>query len=333
MTSRTPVDLYGKAALPPCDGPRLKPFKYRKESIEFVSLLSEPPSSSPTGACAHVFKVKFGKRGYYALKIFKFKKIQDLRGEQWALSNENVSDDDLVFHSDPFYAECRAYGKIEEIEESMARKSSKASQRVAAQQIQSSTKQTKRKSRSQKNSRSQVTSKHSVDREAHRLAVPCYGFMGLPPTFEALLAERFGIFDWDRSSSDESMSQDIRAPFRALVKQLVENKPAFGRPRKMLADLKILRAHEIYQKDIAARNYMNGLLVDFGAAWTSPHWCLETLSRNQLHYELFSDLFEWDHMMREEIPSTVVRAAPLTSRLLSLRDYRELGHDMKYKNA
>lgn len=124
------------------------------------------------------------------------------------------------------------------------------------------------------------------------------------------MAAWFGTDSWDRPAWDLNRPLEQRLPFRALVKALAMDSQPIRRPRRMLNDLEMLRAHGIYVQDIAARNYIGGLLVDFSLAWTQPHWCLQHLKEPALSMEKDGDLAMFDDMMEEAKVRTQVRAVP-----------------------
>ncbi|KAI0408666.1 kinetochore Sim4 complex subunit FTA2-domain-containing protein [Xylaria palmicola] len=105
--------LLSSSELPPCDGPKLSAFRYRNDPIEWLGLAedsADPPNSSRQG---YVFKVKI-RSMVYALKVFKFFDPATYRWYVGSIDGKPVSDDLLAFHTDPFYAECRAYGRLQE---------------------------------------------------------------------------------------------------------------------------------------------------------------------------------------------------------------------------
>ena len=115
--------------LPTCEGPKLTPFHDLKAIVKFKKLLSDKSGEGQ----AHVFEASIGSSSF-AIKIvracpsfvkcrniaeallvqFKFYDIEEDRAGLLDRENEAVSDDLLHAHSDPFYNECRAYGRLKE---------------------------------------------------------------------------------------------------------------------------------------------------------------------------------------------------------------------------
>ncbi|KAI0401149.1 kinetochore Sim4 complex subunit Fta2 [Xylaria palmicola] len=248
--------LLRRLPVPPCEGPKLAPFRHFRRDIEFLRLLScDPTSEEGYYAHSYVFEVRIGKERF-ALK-FKFYDAAEARFEIDAPLRRKVSNETLTFHTDPFFAECRAYGRLNQYYEGLDGKM-------------------RRKSRGSRPGPRHV--------EIKRLAVPCYGYITLDAEYEKVLRDKFNVHDWDRPEPEES-EQIPTQPFRALVKKLIPSDVSVSNPRRMLADLKKIRKLGIYQRDVYARNYKAGLLVDFSAAWTAPHWCLEAMGPYQLGLE------------------------------------------------
>ncbi|KAL2272081.1 hypothetical protein FJTKL_10989, partial [Diaporthe vaccinii] len=65
------------------------------------------------------------------------------------------------------------------------------------------------------------------------------------------------------------------SPVRALVKEYIERDLDLDlrTMNGMLKDIWFLNRHKCLNRDIKRDNYRDGLLVDFGCAWTEPH-CL-----------------------------------------------------------
>ncbi|KAL9033240.1 MAG: hypothetical protein Q9180_006050 [Flavoplaca navasiana] len=101
--------------LPSCERPNLYPFVNNKASLEFIRLLSDPTKD----ADSYVFEVSIGGKPY-ALKAFKY---YDREEDELALDDSEreflsqsidgyIALDHLDHYFDPFYNECRAYGKL-----------------------------------------------------------------------------------------------------------------------------------------------------------------------------------------------------------------------------
>ncbi|KAI1117617.1 kinetochore Sim4 complex subunit FTA2-domain-containing protein [Nemania sp. NC0429] len=266
--------------VPPCEGPKLQAFKYTSKEIEFIKLLScDPRSEENDFTAGYVFEVRIDKKRF-ALKIFKFHDPIDTRigwSTAWA---RRVTDETLTFHSDPFFAECRAYGRInqyyEDLDDKAGRRNGTSRPRLG---------NTKRR----------------------QLAVPCYGYITVSAEYETMLYEKFGVSEWYRSEAEET-GEVPKDPFRALVKELVTSPISVLNPSRMVGDLKKLRKLGIYVRDIYARNYKAGFLVDFSIAWTAPHWCLIEISPFQRELFKNEELGMFDWMMKEEGIKTFVRA-------------------------
>ncbi|KAL9602847.1 MAG: hypothetical protein Q9219_001542 [cf. Caloplaca sp. 3 TL-2023] len=92
---------------PVCDGPKLHPFSRRKSPIQYIRQLGDPKRDGQ----GYIFEVKIAGKPY-ALKIFKF---YDDESDVDAISASDLDRLGLdTFHAqlDPFYNECRAYGKL-----------------------------------------------------------------------------------------------------------------------------------------------------------------------------------------------------------------------------
>ncbi|KAK7209237.1 hypothetical protein V2G26_016415 [Clonostachys chloroleuca] len=95
--------------LPSCDGPKLPLFEHHNSKIEWFEQLGDGGEATRDG---YVFRVKI-KRAEYALKVFKF--YDPMESEYfWEPLVGDVSLNTAAYYTDPFYAECRAYGRIRE---------------------------------------------------------------------------------------------------------------------------------------------------------------------------------------------------------------------------
>ncbi|KAF2762706.1 hypothetical protein EJ05DRAFT_471663 [Pseudovirgaria hyperparasitica] len=265
----------GRRLLPPCDGPKLGPFKLNNQPITFEKLLSDnyptKPSSfggtsSSLGAgCSYVFQANIGD-SKYAIKIFKFYHLDKSGDVEKALKKDLTNESTIIYNSDPFYAECRAYGKIRQYQEHQGREL---------------------RSRKWKRRRNARTTP---------LAVPCYGYLFLQfDDYSDLFRDDFGVSAWDRTEEDDI----AQIPLRGLVKQLMNDEEPLRNPRQMLRDLDTLLEIDVWQRDVFVRNYLEGLLIDFDIAWTKPHWMFLLLSQEQLNEERQEHYVDYDNMFLE----------------------------------
>ncbi|ETS85071.1 hypothetical protein PFICI_03096 [Pestalotiopsis fici W106-1] len=99
--------------LPDCKGPKLCEFPASIEGIKFLRTLSSETNHGD-GDVPHsrVFLVALGDQRY-ALKVFNFFSLEELRpfipGGDHLLENRDKMIQDQL---DPFYAECRAFGRL-----------------------------------------------------------------------------------------------------------------------------------------------------------------------------------------------------------------------------
>ncbi|KAI4168730.1 MAG: hypothetical protein LQ343_006166 [Gyalolechia ehrenbergii] len=93
--------------LPPIEGPKLHQFVDFDGDLEFVQLLTDPESD----ASAHVFEVVIASKTY-ALKIFKYYDAEEANDILWGPQRDRAPLDQLDYYLDPFYNECRAYGRL-----------------------------------------------------------------------------------------------------------------------------------------------------------------------------------------------------------------------------
>ena len=155
------------------------------------------------------------------------------------------------------------------------------------------------------------------------IAIRCHGFLVLPAAEETNLKQRFQVATWDRPDEDYEKPIAQRMPFRAIVKELVKTKVEFTRKdvNKMLQHLKRLAGLGVWPIDVCARNYRAGLLVDFSAALTEPHYFLETREPWQVDSEKREGFLAFDSMVQEAgIEFSAFRALPNMRYLQKLRN-------------
>jgi hypothetical protein len=210
---------------------------------------------------------------------FKFFDPETTRAQLIPAVNARISSDDIIGQTDPFYAECRAYGRIQ---------------------------QRKRKI---------------------PIAVPCHGFITIPATVEPELARRFGASEWDHQESELVKPLLRRKPFRALVKELVEEEPDVTESliKRMLKDLRALHSLGIYVMDVKIENYVGGKLVDFSVSCTEPHHVFrdDLRSEDDIRALKNMDYDEFDAMISELGVETKVRASMMNFELVHTVQQRQ----------
>ncbi|EKG10122.1 hypothetical protein MPH_12722 [Macrophomina phaseolina MS6] len=232
-----------------------------------------------SGGEGHVFKVRINSR-VYALKLFKFFDISQARCQLPSMYSAQITDDEIKGHLDPFYAECRAYGAIEE----------------------------------------RLYNGELPKNEDDWIAAPCYGYLRISVRDEDFLRETFKIRNWDRANQTDT------EPIRGLVKEFIEEKAPVNTKRrsvrKMRKDLLVLESIGVYPRDIAARNYRAGLLVDFGHSYTDPHCVLSLYSGWKRKAEKSQSLSLFDKMIQKlkirvssrDMPRRIIYTRSETSR-------------------
>ena len=154
------------------------------------------------------------------------------------------------------------------------------------------------------------------------IAVRCFGFLILPAAEETNFKQRFQVTTWGRPDEEYKKPIAQRMPFRAIVKELVQTEVEFTKKDvyKMLQHLKRLARLGVWPIDVFARNYRAGLLVDFSAALTEPHYFFETREPWQVDSEKREGFLAFDSMIQEAgIEFSNYRAMPNWDFLQKLR--------------
>ena len=126
--------------------------------------------------------------------------------------------------------------------------------------------------------------------------------MTIPAEEEEGLKTKFGIDSWDRPDEEYAKSPQRRQPFRAIVKDFIQEdvKMTESVASKMLRDLKRIRKLGVYPMDIQARNYKAGFLLDFSVAMTYPHFLFDIRPQWRVKAYKNEDLFAFEDMMKKE---------------------------------
>jgi hypothetical protein len=151
---------------------------------------------------------------------------------------------------DPFYSECRAYGRIKD-----------------------------------------ALAKKTLLRNP---AMPCHGYLLLDEGDEASLAKWNLLFRSDSSAN--------REPLRAIVKKLGVGGTGVTarRQAKLCRDLQQLHKLRIFNRDVRADNYQDGLLVDFGSSITEPHIIFDAFEQHNKDYVYSMDVGQYKGMLDDE---------------------------------
>ncbi|CAK7231228.1 hypothetical protein SCUCBS95973_007840 [Sporothrix curviconia] len=103
----SPADL---VPLPMIEGPKLKPFDFGgPQEIEFLEFISG-------GVHSHVLRVRIHGQEY-ALKVFRYVCSESWYGMRFCYNPDTDYKEELAAfapYSEPFYAECRAFGRLQE---------------------------------------------------------------------------------------------------------------------------------------------------------------------------------------------------------------------------
>ncbi|KFA55694.1 hypothetical protein S40293_05243 [Stachybotrys chartarum IBT 40293] len=242
--------------LPPCPGPKLHIFRHHDEPIEWLERLDQYRDEEQHMQ-GYVFRVRI-KSKEYALKVFKDFDPETLRYYWEACFDDEVDPEIITHYLDPFYCECRAYGRIQEALDDGTIKANPA--------------------------------------------VPCYGYMYLGSRDERILEDSGVALRYEDSDSESQESTGEQAPIRAIVKKLA--RPISGvtvrRQGKILVDIGTLNMLKIYNRDVRAENFRDGLLVDFGFSFTEPNIFLEDYDEESLRGLHLEDRRMFKDMLNEE---------------------------------
>lgn len=189
----------------------------------------------------------------------------------------------LAFHTDPFYAECRAYDQVNRIEEKR-RQGSKWKLAARCHGFIS----LKRKDEL-------ILAERGID-----------------------LWEDIPEDDEYRKLAEGS---PIRAIVKDYVEdeETAMNLPTL---KAILRNVHAMNRQGILHRDIRASNFKAGLVVDFGSAWTKPHCIMDAVPVHVSENWKWTDLRMFEDMVEEEEFSLDdIRALPNPSYLKKLRSW------------
>ncbi|KAI0095527.1 kinetochore Sim4 complex subunit FTA2-domain-containing protein [Nemania sp. FL0031] len=244
--------------LPLCPLPAIHPFKHQEASIEWGERLDEIPGSSEE-VKSFVFKVKINSE-LYVLKIFNFFDPEDAKWEAGSELGEDYPLEKAIAYTDPFYAECRAYGRIKEAEDK-----GEVREKLA-------------------------TKCHGyifLDKDAQNWLEGegiDLGTEWLNDEVVSIIAgggrPRALVKDFESAGPglDEQTEQQIRTIFRRVC---------------------LLNNLGIYNRDVRAENFRNGWLVDFDTSYTLPHDIYNALPPSEAEDTQAEDVAKFEDMIEE----------------------------------
>ncbi|KAI3338388.1 kinetochore Sim4 complex subunit FTA2-domain-containing protein [Ustulina deusta] len=97
--------------LPPCPGPKLHAFQHQDAKIHWGRRVDDDRSND--GTEGFVFSVTINSK-IYVLKVLKFFDPEDTQSFWEAHLGDSYPPEKIIFYTDPFYAECRAFGRIQQ---------------------------------------------------------------------------------------------------------------------------------------------------------------------------------------------------------------------------
>jgi hypothetical protein len=190
----------------------------------------------------------------------------------------------LAFHTDPFYAECRAYGRIMEAEKKKCR-----------------------------GFRKQVAARSYGFMPLKKKDELVLAQRGFDPW------EDIPVDDEYRQLAEGS---PVRAIVKDYIggHDSAFNLPAL---RTILKNIRALNRQGILHQDIRGSNFKAGLIVDFGSAWTEPHCIMDAVPAHVSEDWRWIDLEMFDGMVKEEgFTLDEIRGLPNPSYLMKLRSWK-----------
>ncbi|PHH89296.1 hypothetical protein CDD83_6338 [Cordyceps sp. RAO-2017] len=222
---------------------------------------------------------------------FKFFDPEDTRYYWGPILGHSFPVETIAFHNDPFFAECRAYGRIKEAQ---AKGMLKRGVAVRCEGFLLPRDEDKK-----------FLERKGVDFEEQDVAESgdddsCGG--GVDDQKEK---EQKDFVDRPQKLRKRRGSR----PVRAIVKELASTESGVKARslRRILRDIRLLSRPKIYNRDVCKDNFRNKKLVDFGSSWTEPHCILEA-DEDEAAETRVEDLVMFDEMVAIEALKTDVRA-------------------------
>ncbi|KAI0405748.1 kinetochore Sim4 complex subunit FTA2-domain-containing protein [Xylaria palmicola] len=244
--------------LPLCPPPAIHPFRDQGASIEWGERLDALPGSG-SDAKSFVFKVKINSAPY-VVKVFKF---YDPLATKWFWGDqlgEEYPLEKAIVYTDPFYAECRAYGRIKE-----ALDKGDIREKIAAK----------------------CHGYIFLDADAQRWLENQGIDLGTDMLNEELIPIVGG------AGRPRAIVKDFEIAGPALDKQTPLQ------IRKCFRRVWLLNKLGIYNRDVREDNFRNGWLVDFDTSYTLPHDLYSALPPFEAKATQGEDVAMFEDMLEE----------------------------------
>ncbi|KAI1427510.1 kinetochore Sim4 complex subunit FTA2-domain-containing protein [Xylaria sp. FL1777] len=242
-----------------CPPPAIHPFKDQDASIEWGERLNYIPESD-SQIKSFVFKVKINSEPY-VLKVFKFSDPLIPKAFWNDRLGENYPVEKVMAYTDPFYAECRAYGRIKE-----AVDKGEVREKIAV------------------NCHGYLFLGADDQRWLEDQGI----YLGTERLNDELLPIIAG------AGKPRALVKDFEIAGPELNKQTPQQ------IRKIFRRVWLLNQLGIYNRDVRAENFRNGWLVDFDTAYTLPHDIYNILPPFEAEETKAEDAVMFEDMLEEE---------------------------------
>ncbi|KAK7740850.1 hypothetical protein SLS62_010995 [Diatrype stigma] len=281
-------------ALPSCEGPKLLPFKHRKSPIQRGSRLDKHRSNA-SAADGYVFQVRIESK-QYALKVFKFHHPEAERSFRSTYLGSTCAIDKDIFYTDPFYAERRAYGRIQEARDE-----------------------------------GRIGPREQIAVKCHG-----YIFLEDQDRLYLEEKEHLDFCtDIIDTSLREVLGNDVRIRAIVKDLETDRTQINSKTVRRTLERVKRLNDLKIYNTDIRADNFVNCRLVDFGRAWTEPYDVLEFMDTKypkEAYTWRMKDFLNFKEMIEDEEIKTTLKVFVFSRRQLRSRGKPQEPHSESSKH-
>ncbi|KAJ2966486.1 hypothetical protein NQ176_g10130 [Zarea fungicola] len=232
----------------------------RLSALEFTHRVAGPAGRPSTRS------FQIGEAG------FKFFNPDDDRDYWYDIVEGPNARRQFELHTDPFYAECRAYGRINE-----ARKSGKVKQAISMP----------------------CFGFLFIDEKY----LPILLESGVDLEEDCLLHEDCISTASESATPPPPRTRDpSKAPIRSIVKELASHSSGvnYRSIERIRQDILALNRLQVYNRDVRMDNILDGKLVDFGSAWTEPHCCMSPLNFREADHAKVGDLAMLEEIADDE---------------------------------